>query len=426
MAGTRVARFNIMITAAASQVGKVFSQLANQTKSFGGNLTNSLTTASFAFNQITQAVQPFVNAIAGAVSDLDELAGVSSRLEIDPNFLQSWRLAGKYVNATSDQMDKALTIMQRKLGEFKLGIGGTDLGIINVGRSELTGDLQKDLTRIIDGVRSLDSQTARAAAATKIFGKEAQQMLGIFDSDVIGQATKDIKSWGGEISGAQLEAVGKLDDAYLKLTESIKASRNALVAEAAPQITQTLDAARNTLGFWKRNLNEIDKEVQRFTVRALRGLVAGQSDAAGRFRDRMTTRLKELSGEIDRSKENVPFVLAKAAEEIPAALVPQRNPLTEWLNSRAMQFSIKAFAANFADTIEGALSRSSTKLAEMSETIIGGTGAVQAGTVEAAKFQFGRVQERQLDALKAIERNTRSGRGSLLQAGLQVVLAGIT
>src|SRR5574340_247669 len=153
---TRIARFNIMITATAQQVGAVFNSLTKQASSFGGNIVNSLTSASFAFNQISSAVQPLIGLFTNAISEMDDLAGAAAKLHIDPNFLQTWRLAGKLSDATSEQMDRALQVMQRKLGEFQLGIGGgKGFDLLGLGKSDLTGDFEKDITKVVDSIRAL-------------------------------------------------------------------------------------------------------------------------------------------------------------------------------------------------------------------------------------------------------------------------------
>lgn len=439
---TRIARFNIMITATAQQVGAVFSKLGEQSKAFGGNLVNSLTTASFAFNQISGMMQPFIGAFTSAVSELDELSAVAGRLNIDPNFLQTWRLAGRYADASAEQVDRALMIMQRKLGEFQLGIGGKGLEILGLGKSDLTGNFEQDLTKVTAAISGIEDRTARAAAVTQIFGKQGQELMAVFDSDVLARAAADIESWNGQLSGDNLDAVAAFDDAWIRTTESIKALRNSIVVELAPTMTQFA----NLLTEWVPKSTWVFRQMQIGWTTLIQSMV----DALSWFVNKVDWVLQKLGIDalsgvntfLDSFSQELEFKIreleqagkAKVAGDAKAAVTavaeemakPEYNPINAWLDRqsvRLLTWRAQQFAEGFAGVVQGALGKGK----ELVEAVIGGAGAgaVQAGSVEAAKFAGARVQQDQLTELKAIRKSLENLGGAGLQTGLQIITQGL-
>ncbi|GEM_PF-6103888 len=114
----------------------------------------------------------FSGAVAAAVTFGDATAKMAQRLGLSTEELTAFRYAAESLGASGQNMDEALRIMTRRIGEFQSGTGEAQkafeaLGITVEALSGKSAAEQFELIR--DRLSQVESSTQRAALAAKIF-----------------------------------------------------------------------------------------------------------------------------------------------------------------------------------------------------------------------------------------------------------------
>jgi hypothetical protein len=176
---------------------------------------------------------------ASAVGDIAIKAGVTT------DKLQELRFGVSQAGGTFDDADEALTKFNASFGQFiNTGTGRGAEAFKKLGIDKLvdSGDVrntQQAFDAVITKIQSLDSETAKAGALSKIFGQElGPKLLQYVDqgADGIAKLSQQAHDLGLVLSGETIRGAKDAKDKLDALFQVIKAEGISAVARLAPEI----------------------------------------------------------------------------------------------------------------------------------------------------------------------------------------------
>lgn len=199
----------------------------------------------------------FSGAVTAAVTFGDATAKMARRLGLSTEELTAFRYAAESLGASGQNMDEALRIMTRRVGEFQMGTGEAKKAFEALGISveDLSGKSAAEQFELIrDRLSQVESSTQRAALAAKIFdtnwaplapllamtGKEFQGL--VEQADQMGQT---LDSEVARQSEDVAQAVGEMTTALKLVTVQIGAM-------LLPVVRQLRDMATRLAGLFRR------------------------------------------------------------------------------------------------------------------------------------------------------------------------------
>lgn len=244
MARTRVARFNIMITANANQVRQTFNKLSQQSKRWATSFTANLTSMSFAWNQISMAVGPVINKITEVASGLDELAKASSRVGVTAAFMQTLEVAANRAGIAVDTVRMMFRDFSVRIGRLREGDKGVTDAFAAIGLSaeSLSQDTSQAFIQVRDGLNEINDLATRTAIAMEIFGRAGKDGIALLAAN--GQlelAAEHLDRVGGAFTDEQLARVEAFNDAWAALSERFQAIVQQVVIGVAPALQKVAD-----------------------------------------------------------------------------------------------------------------------------------------------------------------------------------------
>lgn len=251
-----------------ANIGNLIAELSVNDKKFNRDLKGaSKNVNSFAaksnrylakvqqkWSGITNQIFSFRGALAGAASaaamgyfikrslDMgDTIAKTADRIGISTDALQELRYAAEINGVEFDQMDKAVTVFTKRLGELRQGTGALhtyltkldadfEQQVIQAGSTEEAFDL------IIKRMKEMESQSDRAALGAAAFSRTTGvAMTKMVDS--VDELRERARSLGIVIDEDLLRGAEAANDAITDLSYVLKANLNRTILELAPTIT---------------------------------------------------------------------------------------------------------------------------------------------------------------------------------------------
>lgn len=181
-------------------------------------VSSVLSVASQAFNVTAQAV----GALADQVKRLDDIGDLSQRIGIDGNALQRIQHAIQLGGGDVEGFDKSLSTMRRNIGDFALGLGsaGKAFEKLNLTSEHLQKlGMEKAFQTVALRLHEIKDPTERASIATDLFGKSAENLMGVFEGgkSVFAQAALDVENFGSNLDDVRMNKIGKAADEMDKL-----------------------------------------------------------------------------------------------------------------------------------------------------------------------------------------------------------------
>ena len=206
-----------------------------------------------------------INNAVGQMDVLDKLAKMSDTLGISVDELRGLQYAADLSGTSMETLEKGLGKVARGIGEMQTGVGKGLGGIEQLGlkAEEIAGmGTYEAFMTLAEGISALPTAEARAAVATDVFGKAAQEMIPFLNEGA-----------GG---------IKELSDQYLKMTGSMSRVDLAQV-EAANDAITTAKAALT--GIYQQVAIKISPVitalVEKFTSMATEGTNAGSIVSTG-------------------------------------------------------------------------------------------------------------------------------------------------
>lgn len=219
----------------------------NSMGSFSGKTVAAMGAAAAAVAVLFKAEKQLMDMTIQASASADELLTQSMISGIDPEKLQQLHYASELIDVSTETIVDSQTKLIRSMNdardsssdeakEFqKLGISVTD-------SSGQLRDANTVFYEVIDALGQVENGTERDAAAMAILGKGARELnpLIVQGSDALKGLAADAEKTGYVLRTDQVEALGKVDDAYQRLQLSQEAVRNQLAAQFAPSAESVL------------------------------------------------------------------------------------------------------------------------------------------------------------------------------------------
>lgn len=179
-----------------------------------------------------------------AFSTADAIAKTADKIGITTDALQELRGAGKLTGIEIAQMDMALTMLGRNLGEFAKTGAGEAKGIIT-GFSKEFQEMAKAgapvdvlLEKLGDEFQTLGSRNEQLAAAQKLAGRSGTILLNLLDkqSGGIRNMRQELRDAGVVIEEKFLRAAEAANDSMGILADQTMARFNAAILTTAPAL----------------------------------------------------------------------------------------------------------------------------------------------------------------------------------------------
>lgn len=233
---------------------------------------------AFSVNAIKDFV---VNVIqtGASIGDLSQKLGVSTEA------VQRWSYAAEQSGATMDNVDKALSTMNRTLSD---GSNSTKaiLGDIGIRFDDIRKMKPEDaFNTITEAIAGIEDPMLRAEAATKLFGKSGQELL-----PAIADGFSKVGKEAGVMSEETIRRLKEAEDAWARL-------KNTVVIHSGEIIAATF---RVSTGF----------------LDLMKGLLPGQGDAP------VEKALRDITGETDALEGALRRIPPAAAVAIGAGFKP--------------------------------------------------------------------------------------------------------
>lgn len=191
----------------------------------------------------------FVSCTVEAASFADELLTLSSQTGINTDELQKLQYASKLVDVDMSTLSGSMSKLVSSMSKAAKGGNDTEAAFrkLHIKVTEQNGEL-KDANEIfynvIDNLGKIQNETQRDALAMEIFGKSAKEL-----NPLIEAGSKKLKELGIEaenmgivMSGSDIEALGKLQDAFDKFDSTTTALKNNLGLTLLPVLTALFEA----------------------------------------------------------------------------------------------------------------------------------------------------------------------------------------
>lgn len=217
------ARFGVEVdTGPLDRMDKSVNGLVGQLRQLG---------AVVAGGAVVSALRNFVETTTSA---FDNLAEAAARLQVSTDALQELQYAAKLSGVEAGQLEAAMGALTRSLQGVSEGAEKPTaiLGDLNVQAKDAEGNMRSFsdlLPEIADGIAALPSDTEKAGAAIRLFGRGGLALLPMLKQGRAGldQLRAEFKGLGG---GASAEAIAAMAD-YRDQVDRAEAATTALHAE---------------------------------------------------------------------------------------------------------------------------------------------------------------------------------------------------
>jgi hypothetical protein len=192
---------------------------------------------------------------------IDALAKTADGLGITTEKLQALQHVGQLTGSTSEEINKSLPRMERRLGEVaRIGGAGAvalaDLGISIDDIIKQTPD--KQLETLSAALVGVENQAVKASIANDIFGRSGLKMLKLMEElkdKGLSPAVKELDQLGFAINRIDAAKVEAANDSMLRFNKAIEGVFKRLTVQLAP----ILEGISNEFLVWIKNSGGADK-----------------------------------------------------------------------------------------------------------------------------------------------------------------------
>ena len=219
----------------------------NSMGSFSGKTVAAMGAAAAAVAVLVKAEKQLMDMTIQASASADELVTQSMISGIDSEKLQQLQYASELIDVSTETIVDSQTKLIRAMNDARDGSSDAakefqTLGISVTDSSDQLRDADTVFYEVIDALGQVENGTERDAAAMAILGKGARELnpLIVQGSDALKGLAAEAEKTGYVLRTDQVEALGKVDDAYQRLQLSQEAVRNQLAAQFAPSAESVL------------------------------------------------------------------------------------------------------------------------------------------------------------------------------------------
>lgn len=268
----------------ASQLNKNATEAEGRLTRLGGTLGNvaakAAALATAALVAAPAIITAFVKSGMTAITTQQDLA---NSLGTTANALRAVQIAAGEAGVDSDSLNKALGMMNARLGEAQRGTGPTAEAIKRLGLNAKTlSDLPLDerMAAIADRVSALGMSSSQTAALLREFGIRGSEMVEFFrqGGGAIRDAAGDVRAFGLELTAVDAKMVDNAEESIQRMGLTLEGVRNKVTIALAPVLgvlaDKFNDASKASGGFGDMAVNAIMKvaRVLAFVGNAVRGV----------------------------------------------------------------------------------------------------------------------------------------------------------
>lgn len=219
----------------------------NSMGSFSGKTVAAMGAAAAAVAVLVKAEKQLMDMTIQASASADDLLTQSMISGIDSEKLQQLQYASELIDVSNETIIDSQTKLIRSMNDARDGSSDAakefqKLGISVTDSSSQLRDADTVFYEVIDALGQVENGTERDAAAMAILGEGARELnpLIVQGSDALKGLAAEAEKTGYVLRTDQVEALGKVDDAYQRLQLSQEAVRNQLAAQFAPSAESVL------------------------------------------------------------------------------------------------------------------------------------------------------------------------------------------
>jgi len=185
--------------------------------------------------------------IKRTASAIDATAKLSDRIGIATEDLQGLRHAAQLTGSDSGTLDKSLQFLAKALGEAQTGIGEAKQALESMGfsfRDFIGLSPYEQVQKLADAFGELDSQEAKAYAATKLFGRSGMSLVNLLDQGSAGIRTmrEEAVKLGIAYGRGAGSSVEKMNDALTRVKQALQGVVNTLTIALAGPVAKAAKA----------------------------------------------------------------------------------------------------------------------------------------------------------------------------------------
>lgn len=244
---------------------EVFAYLGFEWDSTKVNAANSavdkLATAASAVASVF-AGSALVGGIQRFAEQLDVFDDLSAQTKIATEDLQLYGYAAKVSGSSQEEMNSALTLFQKSLGQASEGTGLQidalkKLGIESKDTAGNARNLNEVLPEVFANFQGLASDADKAFVATSLFGRAGVKLIPTLDQGAAGLAAMraEFEAFGGPVSDETIKAAGEFRDNIVRLDTAFFKLKGQLASSVFPALSKTVETVAKgvaAIGEWTK------------------------------------------------------------------------------------------------------------------------------------------------------------------------------
>lgn len=214
------------------------------------NVTSSLDKITGGLERAAQkAIQlgkKIVSAMLGAGSYADELKTNASAYGLSVEKLQRMEKTSTIIDTSVESIISAQKKLKKGLGSKDQGVMGAFAALFGEGYDPTAKGWENAFWDAGEAIKNFTDEEEREVYAQKLFGKSWSDLMPLFEAGRE-EYEKTNASWK-VLSDEQIESLGKMDDEYQKLQQSIETLKMQVLSEFAEPMAELLETITGKLG----------------------------------------------------------------------------------------------------------------------------------------------------------------------------------
>lgn len=179
--------------------------------------------------------------VAGGLEAIDANSKLARNIDSTIDGLRALQLAAGYAGVSSEDLTKAVTRVNKVIGESMAGSASATAALTNLGLTakQLAGlDADQKMAAIADAVKDMGMSAEQTQAMLADFGIRGEQMVGVFRAggDDIRAASQEVKDFGLSVSQVDGAKVEQANDAFERTRLGLEALKNVIAISIAPAL----------------------------------------------------------------------------------------------------------------------------------------------------------------------------------------------
>lgn len=227
---------------ASAGVDKLAGKAKAGSESFAG--LGAALVGAFAGNALLTGLNTFA-------AQLDVLDDLSAQTKIATDDLQVLGFAAQKSGSSAEEMNSALTLMQKSLGRTTEATSAQAdaLKLLKIDPSKTT-ELAEVLPQVFAEFGNLGSSAEKARVATDLFGRSGVRLIPTLERGQAGLADlrKELEESGGIVSAETIERAGEYRDNLARLDRSMFALKGTIAGALFPQLSKVVEGISKAVG----------------------------------------------------------------------------------------------------------------------------------------------------------------------------------